>query len=152
VNSQKAGFSGSFPEGWIMLPEELPGDIVRVVFRPPGGGLQRSHQGIIVTLGHEAGPLAKGLDAYLSAFSGLAGFKRTENVEGEQNGMPAASATFRSEIEDESGLHIAANVVTALRSPGGKVAFIHVILDAENFSQGFDTQVTPVIEDFRFIE
>ncbi|MBP6785715.1 MAG: hypothetical protein KA152_18115 [Verrucomicrobiales bacterium] len=152
ITVQKAGFSGSFPEHWIMLPEELPENIKRIVFRPPGGGLQRSHQSIIITIGRQEGPLIEGLDAYLSSFAVLPGYQRSENYESKLGALSAAGTTFRGEVEDDRGLHITASVVTALRSPGGAVAFIHVTLDSENFSTGFDRLVAPIIEDFRFIE
>lgn len=152
VSLRKAGFSGSFPENWIMLPEELPDKGVRIVFRPPGGGLTRSHQGIVVMIGRQQGPLNEGLDDYLSVFSGLPGYERTGNYESELGGLPAAGATFRVENEDDRGLYVTANVVTMLRSPGGAVALIHVTLEAGGFSGEFDSLATPVIEDFRFIE
>jgi hypothetical protein len=82
----------------------------------------------------------------------LPGYQRSENYESKLGPLSAAGTTFRGEVEDDRGLHITASVVTALRSPGGAVAFIHVTLDSENFSTGFDKFVAPIIEDFRFIE
>lgn len=155
ITMEQAGFSGIFPEGWIMLPEELPDGVTRVVFRPPGGGFSRDHGGIILTtLGQDDGSLslAEGVESYLSLYAESPGFQGAADFESELNGMDAFGASFRSETEDDTGMHVIMNVVVALRSSNGAVALIHFILDTDEFTERFESRVVPIIEGFRFLE
>ncbi len=148
---KKAGFSGSFPESWIVLPEALPNGY-RIVFRRPGGGLVRQTEAIIVTIGPGDVTPAQALESYVAGFSGRPGFRRAKTENSRLGGQPAAGSSFTLEQEDDRGLHHTVNLVTTVKSAKNSIAAIHVMVETEDFEKRFEDLVRPVFEDFRFVE
>ncbi|MCC6884772.1 MAG: hypothetical protein IT576_21630 [Verrucomicrobiales bacterium] len=148
---KKAGFSGSFPESWIVLPEALSNGY-RIVFRRPGGGLVRQTEAIIVTIGPGDMTPAQALESYVAGFSGRPGYQRAKTENSRLGGRPAAGSSFTLEQEDDRGLHHTVNLVTTVKSAKNSIAAIHVMVETEDFEKRFEDLVRPVFEDFRFVE
>ncbi len=152
VTIKEAGFSGFFPEEWVMTPQVLPEDGGTMFrFRPFGSGFERDHRNVSVMMIRPEETPTESLDNYCSLFSGEPGFQRSENYEDTMNGLPAVASTFRLDLEDDAGFYSTANTVIVVRSRKGLTAILHFVLESGEFSESFDSFVKPVMEEFRFL-